>query len=122
MRTVITADILTMARVLAALSGPERAACLAVVMEHADLAHKVSKRLGHPDPRWGDGSLTSAAGGLPRLREPLGLDPDYLESLALVAATLAWRARRDERTRKANRRKKASRLKGLPLSPPAPVC
>ena len=94
MRTVLLADLVTVARTLAALPGQERAACLGRLVEQAHSAHKVSKRLGHSHPAWGDGSLGSAASGLPRRREPLGLDADFLDALGLIALMLACRARK----------------------------
>ena len=122
MRTVLIADILTVARVLAALSPPERPTCLATLIDRAHVAHKISKRLGRPDRRWGDGSLTSAAQGLPRRREPLGLDAEYMASLALVTSTLAWRARRQQRLRRAQRLRKICRRHPLPLLPRLTMC
>ncbi|MCE6950327.1 MULTISPECIES: hypothetical protein [Rhodobacterales] len=97
MRTVLLADLLDVAGVLALLPASERPALLARLIDMAHCAHKVSRRLGHPHPLWGNGGLGSAASGLPRMREPVGPDPDHLEALALVALEIARRARRARR-------------------------
>lgn len=94
MRTVLLADLLDVAGVLALLPAADRPACLRGLICNAHSAHKVSKRLGHPHPLWGNGSLGSAASQRPRMREPVGPDPDHLEALALIAHEIARRARR----------------------------
>ncbi|PZX57175.1 serine O-acetyltransferase [Cereibacter changlensis] len=112
MRTVLLAELVTVARVLMALPEAERGPFLQRLLYRAHAAHQVSKRLGRPHPAWGDGSLSAAVAGLPRRREAFATDPDYLAALGLVIAALAGRARR----------KSGGRRAALGLSPGAPMC
>lgn len=112
MRTVLLADIVTVARVLMALPVAERKTALDLLFYRAHAAHVVTKRLRRAHPLWGCGSLASATAGMPRRREPFATDPDYLAALGLVIAALAAR-----QGRKAERR-----ARPLGLSPPPPMC
>lgn len=60
----------------------QRPEALATLIERAHLAHKVSRRLGHAHPLWGNGCLASAVAGLAHRSEGHDPDPDQLESLA----------------------------------------
>ncbi|MGP3696027.1 DUF7742 family protein [Rhodobacter sp. NSM] len=94
MRRVLLADLLAVAGWLAPMPPDIRPARLAGLIERAHLAHKVSRRLGHPHAAWGNGCLTSALSGLPHVAEGVGPDPEYLDSLALAAGVIAERIRR----------------------------
>ncbi|ABN76255.1 hypothetical protein Rsph17029_1145 [Rhodobacter sphaeroides ATCC 17029] len=107
MRRVLLADLLAVANWLAPMPPGQRPEALAALIERAHLAHRVSRRLGHAHPLWGNGCLASAVAGLAHRSEGHDPDPDQLESLALVAAAVAGRQRRAQALREGRGRKKA---------------
>lgn len=107
MRRVLLADLLAVANWLAPMPPGQRPEALAALIERAHLAHKVSRRLGHAHPLWGNGCLASAVAGLAHRSEGHDPDPDQLDSLALVASAVAGRQRRAQALREGRGRKKA---------------
>lgn len=93
MRAVLTADLDTAARALAAVPPAERPALIAALLTAAHCADKWRKRTGRAHPRWGDGTLAAAAARAPLAPPPRRYDAAATAALAAVLAGLAhWRA------------------------------
>lgn len=92
MRQILHGDIIAAARSLLRVPLPERAAAVSAMLYQAHSADKVMKRTGRPHKKWGNGSLLSAAGPLPKRAEPFAGDVDYLCAMQIIlAALIDWR-------------------------------
>ena len=96
MRTLTHGDVVAAACLIRGVPASTRSARLARLLDLAEAADRFRKRTGRSHPRWGDGSLMSAAmqaGAV--LDEPFLSDPVYLEALAAVFEALLDRRSKD---------------------------
>ena len=92
MRRVLHGDVTAAARALLAAPPAGRAGLLARLLAEAEAADAYRLATGRAHPRWGTGSLMSAALARPVAREPFLDDPDYAACLIQVFAALVARA------------------------------
>lgn len=59
------------------------------LIAHADIADRYRKRLGKRHPRYGSGSLMSAAAGFVKLSRPAHINAEALSVLEIVIGELA---------------------------------
>jgi serine O-acetyltransferase len=93
-RRILTGDLLSAARAVAAYPPELRAGVAGQMIAEAHAAHRYFKRLHRLHPKWGNGSLMARALTEIAHGGDLG-DRDILDGLGVVAASLA--ARKDKR-------------------------
>lgn len=92
MRPVLTVDLETAARAMAALPPDARAAAMAVILAGAHAADRARRRTGRAHPLWGRGTLADAAAVLPLAAPPRVCNAHACAALAAVLEGLArWR-------------------------------
>ncbi len=95
MRAILTTDLDTAARAVAAVPEHERAALVARLLARAHAGDKCRKATGRAHPALGPGTLAGAATGLPLAAAPRRFDPAACAALAAVIAGVArWRIER----------------------------
>jgi hypothetical protein len=92
MRPVLLGDVVSAARVLLAVAPADRPRRLEALMSAADTAEHHWQWAGRSHPRYGDGSLMTAALASGTVQEPSLDDADYCRCLVLVLSALAARA------------------------------
>ena len=90
MRMALHGDVIAATLVLWTLPAGRQEAVLAAILEEADLADRVRKRLGRGHPVFGSGSLMEVARRRARPEEPFLDDREYLSCLLMVLGAL-WR-------------------------------
>ena len=88
MRTIVWSDIRALAWVLYQDAPNSRSALAASVITQADAADKYRKKFNDWHPRWGNGSLSMAAGRIPRANEPVMNELDFLRCVLIAVAQL----------------------------------
>lgn len=91
MRPVLPGDVAAAACALLALPMRKRPGAMLEMLHRAEAADRYRRALGRAHPRWGTGSLASAALQLPRRDEPFLDDPDYVDCMLTVFAALKAR-------------------------------
>ncbi|SFR41526.1 hypothetical protein SAMN04488005_1658 [Yoonia tamlensis] len=88
MRPVQLADLEIAARVVAAQPAPARRAMVKLLCDQADMADIYRLGCGLAHPKFGTGTLMSAAMKHPQPVKPATSEPAFLTSLALLCAHL----------------------------------
>ncbi|WP_459167122.1 DUF7742 family protein [Loktanella agnita] len=89
MRPVQLADIEAASRVLLLLPQDARSDIIRIIIAHADIADHYRKRIGRAHPKFGSGTLMSAAVAFPAAPRPPRCYADYLACLQLVVMHLS---------------------------------
>jgi hypothetical protein len=93
MRAVQLADVDAAALVLLSIEPDMRGPLAVQLCWNAAVADRFRKRLKRPHPKFGSGSLMSAAATFPQARRPLQGSIEYLECIRIViTAVLARRS------------------------------
>jgi len=95
MRRVLHGDVTAAARALFAVPPAARPGLLDRLFDEAEAADRHRMETGRAHPRFGTGSLMSAALGHPVTREPYLDDPGYAACMAAVFNVLAVRSGQD---------------------------
>lgn len=91
MRPVLHGDIVAAARVLFLTPEPERLVLCRRMIREAECAYRFYLRVGRPHPKWGSGSLMSAALNRPAAPEPSLDNSAYCTCIELVLRELVLR-------------------------------
>ena len=97
MRPVLHGDVSSAARVLRRVPPVRRAFLCRRMLAEAEAADRHVARHGRLHPRWGNGSLMSAARKRPLAPEPTFDDPDYCACFETVLACLRALSQRRRR-------------------------
>ncbi len=90
MRAVQLADIEVATRALLHCPAATRPALIATLIAQAKTADSYRKRMGKLHPRWGSGTLMSAAARYPQTPRIDRMTPDALGAMALIIKTLQY--------------------------------
>ena len=88
MRPLEHIDLRDAARVLLAAPEADRKALCSRLLDEADWADAYTQKIGQHHALWGDGTLSAAARGRRRAREPRLNDVDYCTCLETVLQTI----------------------------------
>lgn len=88
MRPIAPSDISVAARMLLVLPQDQRGRAISTLIAQAEAADRYQKRMGHPHPVWGNGSLEGAARGHTISPPQSYAETDYLTVMARVLTAL----------------------------------
>lgn len=91
MRPILHSDLSTAARALLCVSSTARPELMSQLVQEAQCADRYTRRLGKPHPRWGNGTLASAAARYVLADEPPMDSSEYCRCLIIVLGCLMAR-------------------------------